>query len=94
VVDFVESAVLGDTMGAISELVSKIPVVGEVTSVVLDLSAAVMNTEPTDGWKQHLLRAEDANQITTIEIKLDEIKFNSKSGISATGVKKGKPPKK
>lgn len=47
---------------------------------------ALFNTESTDGFKQHILRGEDANKLTEIVINKDRsITFKSKSGNSDTG---------
>ena len=52
------------------------------------LAGSLMNNESTDGFKQHILRSEDAAHVNTIIIKKDKIKFVSKSGESTTSVKK------
>ncbi|KAH7134999.1 hypothetical protein B0J11DRAFT_517310 [Dendryphion nanum] len=45
----------------------------------------MFNNESTDGFKQHILESEDANQITVIVINADNtITFKSKSGNSKT----------
>ncbi|KAH8674815.1 hypothetical protein BGZ60DRAFT_404871 [Tricladium varicosporioides] len=47
---------------------------------------ALFNTESTDGFKQHILRSEDAGKLTEIVINKDRsITFKSKSGNSDTG---------
>lgn len=46
---------------------------------------ALFNTESTDGFKQHILRDDDANKLTEIVINKDRsITFKSKSGNSET----------
>lgn len=46
----------------------------------------LVNAESTEGFKQHILRSEDADKVTTIIIGND-ISFNSHSGVSKTGFK-------
>jgi hypothetical protein len=48
-----------------------------------------LNTESTDGFKQHILRDEDSQEKgggkpTVIEIDTDKVKFRSPSGESET----------
>lgn len=47
---------------------------------------SLFNSESTTGFKQHILRKEDANQVTEIIINKDNtITFHSRSGDSSTG---------
>lgn len=46
----------------------------------------LVNAESTEGFKQHILRSEDAGKVTTITIG-NGVSFNSKSGVSNTGFK-------
>ena len=58
------------------------------------LGDQLLNTEPTAGFKQHILREEDSVEKnakpTIIEIDGDKVKFISPSGTSETGSKQGK----
>lgn len=56
--------------------------------VTTTLAQALLNTEGTDGFKQHILREEDKGRPTRIVIKKDEVEFDSKSGKSTTGFRK------
>jgi hypothetical protein len=57
---------------------------GAVAGVML--SQAMMNTESTHGFKQHILRTRDANEVTSIYIRPNgNVLFNSHSGDSETG---------
>lgn len=50
-----------------------------------ELAARTMNNESTAGFKQHILRGEDAKQVTQIRIKPNgTVVFRSKSGKSET----------
>jgi hypothetical protein len=56
------------------------------------VSTKMMNDESTVGFKQHILRSEDANQTVTITLlKNGEIEIKSPSGISRTVYTTGKP---
>lgn len=48
---------------------------------------AFTNSESTAGFKQHILRDEDANRTTTIVLTKTKVTFKSNSGNSSTGVK-------
>ena len=62
--------------------------VAAAVAVTSAVAAAFLNTEATDGFKQHILREEDKDRPTRIVIKKNEVEFNSKSGISTTGFRK------
>lgn len=50
-----------------------------------EVAAPLFNSEGTDGFKQHILREEDADRQTVIELHGDgSIQFPSRSGDSAT----------
>ncbi|KJZ67933.1 hypothetical protein HIM_12678 [Hirsutella minnesotensis 3608] len=95
VVDFLESigstttiTLFGATAGVLGMLA------GPVTSVAASVAAATVakattdqlfDSETTVGFKQHILRSEDAGKLTTIVINADyTITFKSESGISET----------
>mmetsp|Transcript_11975 Transcript_11975/g.18195 ORF Transcript_11975/g.18195 Transcript_11975/m.18195 type:complete len:163 (+) Transcript_11975:205-693(+) len=60
--------------------------VGLAGAVGLVVTNTMMNTESTAGFKQHILRTEDAGKVTTIIIRKNEVIFRSTSGVSKTGV--------
>ncbi|PHH74858.1 hypothetical protein CDD83_4492 [Cordyceps sp. RAO-2017] len=95
VVDFLETlgtvttiSLAGATAGVLGMLA------GPVTSIAASTAAAALakaasdslyNSETTVGFKQHILRSEDADQLTTITVNADySVTFSSKSGISRT----------
>jgi hypothetical protein len=50
------------------------------------ITEMLLNSESTAGFKQHILRSEDAGQITQIVIKADNtVEWRSPSGNSSTG---------
>lgn len=66
---------------------SKISAVATASvAVTAGLISTLCNSESTKGFKQHILRSEDAEEFTTIVIENDKVRFESKSGNSETGV--------
>lgn len=50
------------------------------------ITSMLLNSESTDGFKQHILRDEDAGQVTSIVINADNtVEWRSPSGTSSTG---------
>jgi len=62
--------------------------VGVASAIGLVVANCMMNTESTAGFKQHILRAEDAGKNTEIIITKEQIKFESRSGTSTTGARR------
>jgi hypothetical protein len=96
IVDFLEKigSEIAGPMAAIAAWVatgSPEPTTKVIAAAVAITSAVAkqfLNTEGTDGYKQHILREEDKNRPTRIVIKGNEVNFDSTSGSSTTGIRR------
>lgn len=96
IVDFLEriGSDIAEPVAAISAWVatgSPEPTSKAIAAAVAVTSAVTkrfLNSEGTNGYKQHILREEDKNGPTKIIIKKGEVEFQSNSGTSTTGFRK------
>ena len=96
ILDFLEK--IGDRMAQPLATLAAVIAVGDPEPSSKAVAAAIavtsfvaisfLNSEGTDGFKQHILREEDCDNPIKIIIKEHEIEFKSKSGNSTTGMQK------
>lgn len=88
---------LGPTLNALAPLAAAIATgdpepttkaIAIATAATAAACSLLLNNEGTDGYKQHILRDEDAGAVTRIVLTLSDVTFNSPSGTSTTGVRR------
>ncbi|CEJ93599.1 hypothetical protein VHEMI09177 [[Torrubiella] hemipterigena] len=80
-------AVIGSAAALITSETGPVAAAAAAAAVALakETTKYMFNSEGTDGFKQHILRSEDANAITNIIINGDgTVTFQSRSGTSST----------